>query len=387
MHPTNDIAGAERILQHDDDLLECNFRQSFRTRGPSPEDTQLVTMSEFYQNRNCFHDLMDTTVFFHVGKGGGGTVERELQLSRIGVSISHPGPRTQDIRGLRHGSLNTLITNIRDPVDRFVSAFYWSIEMYCTPTSKNPKCQEPANYDLQVPEYLLLTQKYKSNVNALAEALCEDSPYHREATDEFASMWLYGHKRPLSSWLQFLIDPSMEGSLSDPASGKGIQNFIAIPMEKQNNEQYLFNQHIQRLTFHLVAERYGEQRARDIILSRPEDTDDEAMHNMEHHAPKTTLLSPLGECCMARQFQADYQLIQTMLLKDYDDGPSTTTASFVMPLVYAHPVVRKACSWGSGEQQELCKSDLSSMISRRARYLDQSLGTCSDVVSSGMEQK
>ena len=82
---------------------------------------------------------------------------------------------------------------------------------------------------------------------------------------------------------------------------------------------------------------------------------------------------------MARKLRGDYRLIQTMLGTDeMTDGSDL----FVHPLPYAHPAVSKACLWGTEDQQELCKSDLKSILSRRARYLDKSLGTCSRIVAN-----
>ena len=53
-----------------------------------------------------------------------------------------------------------------------------------------------------------------------------------------------------------------------------------------------------------------------------------------------------------------------------------------LPQTNIHPVIRKACtSWGTLEHQQLCLSDLSSMLQRRSMYLDRSKGTCSELFS------
>ena len=79
---------------------------------------------------------------------------------------------------------------------------------------------------------------------------------------------------------------------------------------------------------------------------------------------------------MARHLQQDYRLIQTMI----DDETHQGVCAGVESLAEAHPGIHQACAWGSEEQQELCRSDLRSMITRCAWYLDKSLGTCSEVI-------
>ena len=88
-------------------------------------------------------------------------------------------------------------------------------------------------------------------------------------------------------------------------------------------------------------------------------------------------LTPLGECCMTRHLEDDYRLVKTML----GNGPGGGTSG-VEPLVDAHPVIQKACLWGDATQQRLCRDDLLSMLSRRAKYLDRSQGICLVVVST-----
>ena len=78
----------------------------------------------------------------------------------------------------------------------------------------------------------------------------------------------------------------------------------------------------------------------------------------------------------------DYRIIQTMYLGNADKGGSSLKQHIPKPLTDAHPSLQLACNWGSNEQQELCRADLNSMISRRSRYLDESLGSCSKVVRS-----
>ena len=103
------------------------------------------------------------------------------------------------------------------------------------------------------------------------------------------------------------------------------------------------------------------------------------LHSSAKHvnSPESRL-SKLGECCLARYLIDDYRLIQTML-----GGNETSLAiAGLDPLVAAHPVIQKACLWGNEQQQELCRGDLMSILMRRAKYFDESKGSCSAIVSA-----
>ena len=99
-----------------------------------PNRDEPVPISDFYSYdpEICYHDFTDT-VFFHVGKGGGGTIKEDFEVGRIGVPQSHPRPVPEFVEGLKTGPIERLVINIRDPVDRFVSSFYWHL-FRCDPS-------------------------------------------------------------------------------------------------------------------------------------------------------------------------------------------------------------------------------------------------------------
>jgi hypothetical protein len=75
----------------------------------------------------------DVFTFVHPGKGGGGSfLERAQSVWRLNLTECHPNPcnnllQTQTKGASSGGKTPTkkLIISIRDPIDRFVSAFYW----------------------------------------------------------------------------------------------------------------------------------------------------------------------------------------------------------------------------------------------------------------------
>jgi len=380
------------MYESDGGLIECTISG----------ETELVTIPEFYKNKKCWHRFKDTVTFFHAGKGGGGTVHIALNKNRIGVRMNHPYPKENSVEELQNGPATTLIINVRDPVDRFVSAFRWRSIVLCKPDDerqavKKGSAQKPHEKCKKThpKEEQMLRETYRSDPSVLAEALCEDSPLREDAIRHYSTIL---HSMPLSEWLEFLVEPEMIDSTSD----EGIENFIALPLEKQGDGgEALFEQHIQMLMLHLLATRYTQdkasaahQTANDIIMQKHQNQRGTSENGAKwkhssvafHNATSTTTnvpppsLSPLGECCLARHLEKDYRLIRTMI--GDDEGKREYAA--VEPLAAAHPVIRKACFWGSSIQQELCRSDLRSMLSRRARYLDHSLGACLNTIATAM---
>ncbi|KAL7540904.1 hypothetical protein ACHAXR_011346 [Thalassiosira sp. AJA248-18] len=354
-----------------------------------PNDEGLVSVPEFYNGQHdCHHDFSKSTIFFHIGKAGGGTVEHNLKKALVSYSLSHPIPALRFQQELqRPGGLDTLIVNVRDPLDRFVSAFKWDLMRTCDRPSEVPfnwRCCRPngafgeklrdeetvfllqASCEMSFRREKILREKYNSDPNNLALALCgnDSSKDYQTASEDYS---LIEHGTKLTKWLDFLIGQNKDGGSS------GIQNLVVLPMEKQAGGEELFEEHIDGFILHLLQTRYGPELGTN-IMQQVESKNKEGASRHSTSAISPPPLTTFGECCMTRYLEDDYRLIQTMLGKDYGDvigGGGMTNV---------HPVIYKACtSWGTTEQQQLCQSDLASMLKRRAIYLDRSRGTCSQM--------
>ncbi|KAL7452580.1 hypothetical protein ACHAWC_004306 [Mediolabrus comicus] len=385
-------------------LIKCLMKN----RQTQEKIEQYLTPEEFYagdRKKRCKHSFNDDTVVFHLGKGGGGTL---MKVFNIGVKWVHPEPRSSINEQLLSGPLNTLIVNVRDPIDRFVSAFNWRLAILCHPNDERHRGKKSVNGKVigatkhpneycktgSEEEEILLRQTYHSSPSILAEALC-GSPMRGK--DDFYQVH---HSLTLTDWLDFLIDPTLHKGIKDD----GIKNFIVLPVEKQPGaNETLFEQHIEKLEWHLLQNRYGSQIGEEMMrLASEQRANEEAQlgHKlMKAKSKNQTLLTtaesnhktylhssakfynnsltPLGECCLARFLVDDYRLIQTMLGHESDQ-----VNAVVEPLVGAHPILTMACTWGNEEQQQLCRLDLRSMLMRRALYLDESKGSCAAIVSS-----
>lgn len=387
-------------------LIKC----SMKNRQTQEKIEQYLTPKEFYagdRKKRCKHSFNDDTVVFHLGKGGGGTL---MKVFNIGVKWVHPEPRPSINEQLLNGPLNTLIVNVRDPIDRFVSAFNWRLAILCKPDDKRHRGKKSVNGKVigatkypkeycktgSKEEEILLRETYQSSPSILAEALCDGSPMRHLAQEDFYQVH---HSLTLTDWLDFLIDPTIHKGITDD----GVKNFIVLPVEKQPvANETLFEQHIEKLEWHLLQNQYGsqigeemmrlanEQRANEevqlghkLMKERSKNqtllTTAESSHKAYLHSSAkfyNNSLTPLGECCLARFLADDYRLIQTMLGHESD-----RVNAVVEPIVGAHPILRMACSWGDEQQQHLCREDLRSMLMRRALYLDEAKGSCTAIVS------
>lgn len=336
------------------------------------------------QQRHSFK--AEIPIVFHVGKGGGGTLKKDLEFD---VKWVHPKPKSSIIKQLQNGPSKTLIVNIRDPIDRFVSAFNWRNTILCHPNDKRhigmmEAVADPISF-CKVgygEEEMLLHETYESKPNVFAEALCHDSPLRSHAEGDFRKI---GHSTTLTEWLDFLIDPHLVQSITDD----GIQQLIVLPLEKQSGaNETQFEKHIKNLNF-LMGAHSGKEMTQfaQKQMSKNEETrkieEKERSGNQTHlhssakfYNSTESLITSLGECCLARHFIDDYRLIQSML------GKEKTIISGLNPLNGAHPVIKKACSWGGRQQKKSCQSDLMSMLLRRAKYLDESKGSCSLIISA-----
>lgn len=352
-----------------------------------------VTPEEFYsEDSKCSHSFKADTVLFHVGKGGGGTLMSHFFESNI--QYVHPRPNTTVNNHLRNGPLRTLIVNLRDPVDRFVSAFNWRNAVLCHPNDMRQKVtksdklkatDDPLEFcKIVTHEEILLRRTYQSNPSNLAEALCHGSQSRSLAQEDYRKI---GHSTTLAEWLDFLIAPRLVENITDD----GIQQLIVLPVEQRPSaHKTLFEKYIDNLMLHLLQNQYGAEASKEMMRldheqkakrerNGPSKQQDHTHSSVKFYNSTPPLLTKLGECCLARHLKDDYRLIESML-----GNESKVTSNGVFdPIHGSHPVIQRACSWGDEQQQRWCRGDLESMLIRRARYLDESKGSCSAIVSVG----
>lgn len=240
----------------------------------------------------------------HVGKSAGGTfVERAFQCWRAFLNICHPGP-------CQHNRNNdkAIIITLRDPIDRFVSSFYWRLLIVCDYTDKrrrnkaaahNPRhyCSRPLNGERRVLEY------YNKNASKLAEKLCSSNATEKTLARENMKRIEHAQYSLHEHWLNFswntqnLFPIVMESNITD--------------MERQTDQAiYWLHHRLQFESAHDFAQRatYASHRrvAGDLV-----------------HSSRSTKrwLTAAAEQCLARYFADDYEILlqlQTSTCKTVD---------------------------------------------------------------------
>jgi hypothetical protein len=374
-------------------------------RQPSSSShNECISASNFW-DRQCYLNITESVRFYHLGKGGGGTIFFSLIENGIYVQRDHPRPK-HGIDQLLNGPVKTLLVNIRDPVDRFVSAFNWRSLLFCQrdgetrkkyPTEvdvKDRKMHQPHLQPQQVcfdtsvypQEAKIIQRLYNDDINQLAESLCEESEKFDQAVK--TTKFISHAKLSLFQWLHFLVD---NGTSSSLIKSQGLDKLMAITVEKRNGyntsslieqtyeavQQLFFDHGVDEQTFRRLQRHkrnfLQKKRVSDMMVH----TSSIPIHN---NGTKGHALGTVGECCLARFLENDYRLIQSIV--GDDDKSMSGDLAVIGRLKNVHPIIGKACEWGSKRRRQLCRTDLQSMLDRRVKFLDRSLGACRDLVSN-----
>lgn len=370
----------------------------------------LVSADEFW-SQSCRLDLQSSATFFHVGKGGGGTVSGIFNEFAIDIKVSHPLPSRNVVDNLLEGETKTLVINVRDPVDRFVSAFDWRSYLFCSLDDK--RIPYPSKDGKRIPhpstdpekfclrtnsnnkrEAIMLANTYNHSVSNLAEALCDGSPTHKDAVTHAG--WIGHAQTNLRDWLELLVNPELFSRIQPDS----LYKLVVVPMAKQsktegsNNhatKQRLshFDMHILQAIRELLIDQIGLSATNALVSKTPPksqkqlEQEQRKLHSSSAQKQKPPKLSALGECCLSRYLRKDYRLIRMMLSEDDRDILLDGSGNVDLnPVPNVHPLITTGCSWGTKQEQMMCKEDLVSILRRRLPLLDHSRGSCSNVVAA-----
>ena len=246
-------------------------------------------------------------LFQHVGKAGGGTIR--LRLADMGVqhmfSRCHPRPCVRNALhrlALHHQTLDAFLINVRDPVDRFLSAFNWRNTVLCNRSASDTRVpvkrkdsrasQQPGQYCRTESAERAAITAYAGNPTRLAEGLCYNSP------DSV-------HAQPTVNILRHAQD-SLTAHLGGEATfaalvAEASTQIAVIPLEPGFNFTDLIDSAVQSIlpaaTLHQV-ERSANALAREA-------------HSSVAAQPKAEgfRLSPKGTCCLVQHYKTDYAII------------------------------------------------------------------------------
>ena len=273
-----------------------------------------------------------------------------------------------------------MLVTIRDPVDRFVSAFDWRKQLICAPTNESRLQSDSAWNDIRslcrpshLNEYSMLAETYHGDANELAEALCSDS--QREEAQRHVRM--IGHARtaliehlggealfevrgfksrsqrksadnrasslvPLLSFEQQLLHSNMSGSIAR-------NFFVPVPMEPPDDFEEMVDDVLEMLSREWDG---SSQNSSHILESQPQgdshtiNTLESQPQNDKTHSSKArhSVLSERGACAVVHLYRRDYEAIATM-------------------------VQAGACAGRHRERS--CHRSMSSILNRRRGFLDR----------------
>lgn len=123
---------------------------------------------------------MHQSQFIKIEKNGGGSISERVRDWKLAIQGEHPSPKKK--YNTRAKKFKSVWINLRDPVDRFVSAFYWRLVVICDPdgdtrSTKGNAPEEPQQFCKYASkeETQLLFYEYRRDANLLAEALCSQN--------------------------------------------------------------------------------------------------------------------------------------------------------------------------------------------------------------------
>lgn len=342
-------------------------------------------------------------IFLHMGKAGGGTINNRLRKiwnHVLGKYICcHPSPCSIE----KISEYDAVIISLRDPVDRFVSAFRWTMLLLCQPNDERVPYQtvvmkDPEKYckmeDAGGKGSHILHGKHHGNINSLAEGLCDnnigggiESRSNNDDVKQILNMkhsitdWMMTPKtnRVSSSpfWFRNNTRKNIVAIIQEPGYSfidqidAGMEWIIRQKMKWLSLEEYddqvkLLNRTLSRI---LKQARNVEHDPLDYItngasggvkqantnINTFNDKDISPLHSSSLYNVNTNdqlmTLSVLGECCVARYYSSDYDLLHTLLLH--------------------------VCN---GNGSNLCESAIRSILKRRRELLlrhgDEGFSTC-----------
>ena len=237
----------------------------------------------------------ETAIFLHLGKSGGGTFkERSVQCWRLLMKTCHPLPcmKNFDLQ-------SKIIITIRDPIDRFVSAFYWRLLIVCDRNDARQLsrgatedterfCKRSSRGEL----YVLRT--YREDVSKLAEKLCSPLDMVRARAERSVQKIRHAQAN-VQQWLNFSWRPEdlfpvvTENGITSLEDETDAALYWLYDREKFEDE-YEFQR----------RSHYAEKRrvAGDLV------------HTSSGSKKR---LTPKAEQCLMQYFHKDYEILKEMM--------------------------------------------------------------------------
>lgn len=304
------------------------------------------------KNKSRMINLSNKLLFLHIGKAGGGAVNQRLTADwNVQFSYCHPSPTRCHDNTRRHsitidnwirqqenntnnnytrGYGGVVMVTLRDPIDRFVSAFYWRQLLLCHPkgdtrrvctpqscgvlASRNPEkyCRKVTNRDTLD---IMFGPRYNASADQLARALCSrDQKISHQAA--------YDMKRiEHSKW--GIVDWLSNATLHE----QGLQLYPIVQepsydLIAQVDDGIQWMNNVTRFQDTVDLDKrysriYGssspnkDKDCQRLKIRRRHLAKDDSIFKHSSSGIKQTL-SPEGEACVAKYYQADYNVLKVI---------------------------------------------------------------------------
>jgi len=355
------------------------------------------------------------TLFLHVGKAGGRTIKDHVRDLGFEMLHAHPHPIPHNPQ------IHTYLINLREPIDRFVSNFYWVGLISCYPLGNNEtrifetdvrkSMLEPHIYCRNSKQHrhwnqtmVMVHDLYEGDAEKLMNGMCNfDDKGAREQALEGIRLLLHS-KHSISDWLTSLgdgitKDPMQRNSNSNTSADDSSRNgtskaatLVGIILEagfnfkKQIEDALVFaldqNQKEGSVAIESAAVSHTERNASAIIrgaaiaLKRKEQkqtkTKRSVLHTHSSHVSKRVAFPPFLERMQAHQKQnisdeAACCLASTIYREDYTKWLVLVTVeegNNTGPTTWTTPLGELVCH---GPSEGTCKEALVAIAQRHSR--------------------
>ena len=226
---------------------------------------------------------------------------RIRQAWKLQIHQCHPWPCVNKAWNDPDKNHPWIIISLRDPVDRFVSAFYWRILVHCHPeVDKRPPGRPPQMQKCQTDRFpglsnetIALFYRYNQSASMLAEDLCSGNETSARIARESLGTILHGQHN-IDDWLDF----KWEGNRIFP---------VVVERGAQDLEEQI------DMSIHWLHNVTSFQPD-DGFARRAAVAKTKSQTKNEHSSDTAKKsLSLEGEKCLERFYRRDYQILKELL--------------------------------------------------------------------------
>ena len=293
----------------------------------------------------------DRALLMHMGKAGGGTIKATI--------MKHWGYKMQECHGSAKHCFNDpeegyvdgwderlLFLTIRDPIERFVSAFNWDVKQTCQTTNETRTKVTGGNLSVLYPDkYCKVKDHYnprrrptgpmfQSSAEKMAQDLCKDDPGTGDLAVNTDSTAYKVMSRRLPHVRGCTLSSYLGEEFPDTYNWKdNTDRLIPVVMEKgydlvaASKYSILYASKIRNITTNVFYEDLTFPARRTLAMCSGEEKNQKSKPTEQADSPtlhtsalskdgREKYLSERSKKCLAKFYQRDYEILSEMLELD-----------------------------------------------------------------------